>query len=700
LTVELGLGAGQFAPPVPYYGVAYANAVALADVNGDGSLDLVAASPQFNGIDVLLGSGGGAFGAATSFPAGSGPAGLRVVDVNGDGALDVAVANAAANTVAILGGNGSGGFFPPAAYAVGSQPAAVDAADFDADGKLDIACACQGSNSVWVSPGVGGGVFGRAVEHTAGTGPAALAAGSFVNVGDADIVVVNSASGTLSVLAGNGLGQFTYGVDLPLHLTALGAHGDFSGDGLVDFVVTCGADKLRYVISGGGSGFVSIDVPIPGLGDPQRLEAGDFDNDGVLDVAATCIGPDHVAIVASGTGVKGITSSGNPVSAMRCADLDVDGNLDVVFVSSSADGAVKELCDAAGDGLAGLTSPPHCHGGNVRPEPGVLSVGDTTGDGKPDLFFNHFNPSLGFPAAAYVASSGPDAGPGVKLLTANFTVAFAVGDVDHDGRADLVAADVPSGLVLFLSKPNGSLGPPAPVAFPADYSDLTLGEIDGDGNPDLVALTTPPAGPIHRHLTVAVSNGAGGFAAPEAFSAGAASFATLLDADADGRQDVLTVHSGGGAATTVAVHRNRSNPVSATETYGGGTSGCLGRLGLSTNRTPALGASLTFTSTNGPPNAAGLLLVSSAIDAAGSDPLGIGATLHVELLTATEIFGLPLTSDASGAGSVTASIPGAPALAGSTYFTQAAWIEAPGARCGASPFHVVTSRGLAFTIQP
>jgi hypothetical protein len=67
--------------------------VAVADVNGDGKPDLVAASWGSNSVSVLLGNGNGTFQAAKNFGVGIGPESVAVADVNGDGRPDRVVAN-------------------------------------------------------------------------------------------------------------------------------------------------------------------------------------------------------------------------------------------------------------------------------------------------------------------------------------------------------------------------------------------------------------------------------------------------------------------------------------------------------------------------------------------------------------------------------------------------------------------------------
>jgi len=102
VAVLLGNGNGTFQSFVVYPIGADAIALATADVNADGKLDLISANYNDDTVSVLLGNGNGTFKAESIYPTSAGPSGLAIGDFNNDGKLDIATANFTANTVSVL----------------------------------------------------------------------------------------------------------------------------------------------------------------------------------------------------------------------------------------------------------------------------------------------------------------------------------------------------------------------------------------------------------------------------------------------------------------------------------------------------------------------------------------------------------------------------------------------------------------------
>jgi hypothetical protein len=143
VSLLLGNGNGTFAGAANFAAGANPHSIAIDDVNGDGKPDLVAANLNVssNNVSVLLGNGDGTFAAATNFVAGLAPQAVAIADVSGDGKLDLVVANALSSGVSVLLGNGNGTFAAALNFATGVSPDSIAIADVNGDGKLDIAVA-------------------------------------------------------------------------------------------------------------------------------------------------------------------------------------------------------------------------------------------------------------------------------------------------------------------------------------------------------------------------------------------------------------------------------------------------------------------------------------------------------------------------------------------------------------------------------
>jgi hypothetical protein len=111
-----------------------------------------------------------------------------------------------------------------------------------------------------------------------------------------------------------------------------------------------------------------------------------------------------------------------------------------------------------------------------------------------------------------------------------------------------------------------------------------------------------------------------------------------------------------------------------------------------------VGQACALLASKAPPASTGLLLLSTVQDLPGSDPFGVGLSLHVAFVPWAAVAAADLTSDAFGAASYTIPIPNDPGLAGFTAYFQAVWLW-PSAACPLPPYQLSASNGLAFTIQ-
>src|SRR5437867_4041424 len=236
-------GTISFASP-RVYGVGVGPwAVAAGDFSGGGGLDLAVINYLTNTISVLAGNGDGTFGVQATYAVGSGPASITAQDVNGDGKLDLVVGNFLSTTVSVLLGNGNGTFQPARNFDAGPNPAFAAVGDFNGDGKPDLAAANYYANTFSVLLGNGDETFQPARLFAAGSGPNSAVARDFNADGKVDLVVADygpstQRATTVSVLLGNGDGTFQPPLSFEAGASpAFVVEGDFNFDGVLDLAV-------------------------------------------------------------------------------------------------------------------------------------------------------------------------------------------------------------------------------------------------------------------------------------------------------------------------------------------------------------------------------------------------------------------------------------------------------------------------------
>lgn len=206
-----GNGDGTFKGPVSTPVGTAPSALAVGDFIGSyksttstsGDLSLAVANAGSNNVTILIGGGNGSFAAATGSPiaVGTAPSALAVADLNNDGILDLAVANSGSNNVTVLTGTGTGAFTAASTTSVGNSPSSLAIADFNADNKLDLAVTNSADSTVTVLLGSGTGTFTAIPTLPAtGVGPSGLAVADFNGDGRLDLATVDATDNTAAIL--------------------------------------------------------------------------------------------------------------------------------------------------------------------------------------------------------------------------------------------------------------------------------------------------------------------------------------------------------------------------------------------------------------------------------------------------------------------------------------------------------------------
>ena len=265
VTIFLGNGDGTFTPAAvdPHTGLPAAillNPVGtvgnlppsgiVADLNGDGLMDLVVSDQAGGQLWVLLGNGNGSFQTPAAVPA-PGISGFVPGDFNGDNFIDLAVLNQNSNTLTVLTGNGFGGFTPGASIATGKSPGGMAAADFNGDGKLDVAVTNTTDGTVSIFTGSGAGTFTAAGTIAVGKGSVPIAAANLNSDGKVDLVVGTTGASGAVILLGSGTATFTKSYSAATGTGPLSiAIGDLNSDGRLDILTANrGAGTVSSLLS-------------------------------------------------------------------------------------------------------------------------------------------------------------------------------------------------------------------------------------------------------------------------------------------------------------------------------------------------------------------------------------------------------------------------------------------------------------------
>lgn len=333
----------------------------LADLNGDGILDLITSVFGTDSVNVQLGNGDGTFGAATKtlIATGFGPSEVHAVSLRGAGTLDLIVGSYNTNQIAVLLGNANGTFQAPVFYTVGTAtntPTSLTTGDFNHDGNLDVAVANTGDNTVSILIGNGSGTLtppGAAIN--VGRTPEAVRAGDFNGDGYSDLAVANYQDGTVTILLNNQNETFAtstisvgsgsnsgpqalaitgsgsslllavanFGSNNVSLLKSTGSGGfgaqtlvnvgngpddvrftDINGDGIPDFVVSNYTDGTLNVATGSTSGAYTVLGPFPIGTKPYSAAAGDLDNDSTPDIVVANTFSNNTGVLLSGTQIS------------------------------------------------------------------------------------------------------------------------------------------------------------------------------------------------------------------------------------------------------------------------------------------------------------------------------------------------------------------------------------------------------------
>jgi len=549
--------------------------IAAADLDGDNDVDLVSANKGSDNLTIFYQSPGGFVTPPVvlgGFPTTDGPVSVAVADLDGDGDLDLVSANDGAVQFPSSHGSDLAVFFQVSpgtfldepivlgGFSTTFSPVSVIAADVDGDGDLDVVSANVDGGDVTIFPQLSPGIFAEMPLALGGFpelhGTADVAAVDMDGDGDLDIVSANRQRGGLTIFFQSSPGLFSAPSSIlsegslvfgPVSLAA----SDLDGNGKVDVVSANAFSSDLAVLFQASPGTFSLPPVTLGGGlttnQPQSVAAGDLDGDGILDLVCANIASSNLtAFLQTSRGtfadspivIGGEAVTEVPVS-VAAADLDGDGDLDLVSANVRSDDLTIFFQDAP----AVFADPPTVLGGpSVLDGPDSFVAADLDGDGDLDLVCANSN------LVAYLQTSpGTFSDPPLVIGNGLGPISVAAVDFDRDGDLDLATANGTfQDLSIFRQTSPGVFAEP-PIVFGGGSTTrlpvvIVPGDFDGDGDTDFASANTGGDDlTVFFQVAPGVLSGAptvvGGFPFPDSPRA-----LVACDADGDGSLDLVSAN--------------------------------------------------------------------------------------------------------------------------------------------------------------
>ena len=366
------------------------------------------------------------------------------------------------------------------------------AADFNGDGRLDLAG--PGGTGVRVQLATGEGTFAPAVSWPVASSAQDLAAGDFNGDGRVDLAVtINDPAVGLSLLLGNGDGTFQAPLNFPNGSgfdSPTIAAADLNNDGRLDVVIghqvacftaPCRVARGITVMLGDGAGGFQPAREIDIGTETARVAAGDFNRDGIPDLAIASSQARLVLLRGVGDGsfvqqptltlVEGNTL-GMDATDVDVADFNGDGFADLALALANGNSGLMEIRNGNGDGT--FQAPIRYFVPPDRSSVGTVSIiaAQLTSDGKPDLVLGIGGAAPSTAVLVNTTGTTPPATPAAPTLlspandaTPNQPVAFDWNDVPNATRYEIQVDD------------SSNFGPPFRATQTVDVSQATIGSL-------------------------------------------------------------------------------------------------------------------------------------------------------------------------------------------------------------------------------
>jgi hypothetical protein len=505
--------------------------VALGDVDRDGDVDIVYGNTRTWESDGITGhavqlrnNGTGTFTRAANIPFvfySSGPTDLALADLNGDGAVDLLATSYGARVgdgVFVMLNNGSGGFGPASLYPGGQATIALAAADLDGDSKMDFLTADSYSNAVSIHLNPGNGIFGTLPSDFIGFLQVYQDAADVDGDGDLDLFTSGPHPSASSgfVLYNDGAGGFQTQtlINNGFDGVTAGVLRDLNGDGKVDLLFNNANTSSQYdfftALNNGNGTFGSVTRWVVRSAGWGQVDAFDLDNDGDLDVVdmeaegAPNI-PDVRFFIALNNGDGTFQTPYSYDLLPRRpgyvvgGDFNHDAKIDLAMSDPGAYGFDSSVFIVLGHG-DGTFEPPIVY--TVGRGPANLATADLDGDGNLDLATGNtgYN-NEGAESLSLLFGTGSGTFNRITTLYAPLSKdllginGLAVGDVDGDADLDLMLTGVSNDISFYLNNGRGKFTFPYRLGAAANARGQIYADFTGDGINDIAVLMSyPPVG--------------------------------------------------------------------------------------------------------------------------------------------------------------------------------------------------------------
>jgi flagellin-like hook-associated protein FlgL len=307
--IQLGNGDGTFGSRATFATSGGGVDVAIGDINNDGFLDVVSAEDGQNGglglegispdfVTIGFGNGAGGFQSTSQINMAGDLERITLADINGDGNLDILASGGSVSDLRLFYNNGGGIFSSSQTINIGGgvRPREIAVGDFNNDGLQDMAVALDLANSVPVYLQNQNGTFTRNNIST-GQSSYGIASSDLNNDGNLDLLVTYSGAGQFAPLMNQGNGSFSIGTPVavganPRSIAAI----DVNGDSFIDAVTGNVAGNSISVALGGGNGTFQSANSFAGAASPRNIGYADINGDGVPEIVTANSGGGTVGV--------------------------------------------------------------------------------------------------------------------------------------------------------------------------------------------------------------------------------------------------------------------------------------------------------------------------------------------------------------------------------------------------------------------